>query len=500
LESIRYVDERTFDDLSVEQFTTEMDDFVAAGSALVRRVQNLEPGHDDANARLLPFIAAHSLSSDMAAIYDEVHRTGEQRYAHEVPPGFGDGGTKAANDSEDDDNGASQQKGKKRNRFGDLIMWLEALQDCRAAACEHLVILTRDNTKKDWVYNPERVLDDDGRPQLNSGLVTLPLPLLAQEARMRCPSLQSVHVISLEMFTQVVRTGLGGRVSNLIRALQSGGNARRPQRPGERAERPLADLAVPVNVTFGSADMMFEIPDDPSAGPIWRALADLKAEGWTAQNEAASTLAPLLLQMLPDQAKQMGRGVVFATNEGAFGPRELVEEILNGSSVGASFRANLLVGMLGEAYFEENGEPKKPIVHPDVTALLYDHATDADTRRAYEVAVAVPLEPFRRLYLALPGEEERSLRVELQYVGNVLQGLQVEQRELLEADAPPSRQLLTGGRAGRMSVTELLRAVAHQFVVPVRMLEVDGPTNFEVEIPDRMGFVEWGPDTGEHLR
>ena len=92
-ESLRYVDERTFDDMSLEQFTNAVNDAVATLEDLTKRAERIEPGHDDANARLLPFIANHSLASNMVEIYAEVHRTGETRFSHFVPPGFGDGGT-----------------------------------------------------------------------------------------------------------------------------------------------------------------------------------------------------------------------------------------------------------------------------------------------------------------------------------------------------------------------------------------------------------------------
>lgn len=499
-ESLRYVDARTFDDMSANQFTADVDALIVAADALTRRTERLQPAHDDANARLLPFIANHSLSSDMSLIYDEISRTGEQRYAHEVPPGFKDGGTKESTAEEESEGVSPQQKGKKRNRFGDLIMWLEALQDCKAGECEHLIVLTRDNEKGDWVYNPKLVLEDDGRTVNNAGLVTLPLPLLEQEARQRCPTLQGVHVISLEMFTQVVRASFGGRVSNLIGALQSETTPRRPARPAERPDRaPVAGSAA-AQVTFGSADMMFEPSEDQTAMPIWQQIAGLRAEGWTAQNEAADALAALLPQASPDEAKQIGRGIVAATNEDALGPLELAEEVLADPQARADLRANLLVGMLAETYFGEEGEPKKPRAHPEITASLFAHASDADTRQAYDVTVGAPLDPLRRAYFALPGEEPRKLRVEVQLNGNTLQGLQIEGREVLEQDAPGSRQIVTGGRASSMGVIELIKSVADAFVVPVEMLEVDGPTNYEVELPERLGFADWGPESGEQLR
>jgi len=499
-DSLRYVDERTFDDMSAEQFTTEVDSLIAAADALTRRTERLEPAHDDANARLLPFIASHSVSSDMPMIYDEVTRTGEQRYAHEVPPGFRDGGTKEPSGDDDVEGAPAQLKGKKRNRFGDLIMWLESLQDCKTHACEHLVVLTRDNTKGDWVYNPRLVMDDEGRTVNNGGLLTLPLPLLTQEARQRCETLQSVHVISLEMFTQIVRASFGGRVSNLIRALQAGTATRRPARPAERPHRNPPDGQTAAAVAFGSGDMMFEPSDDQAGTPTWQHIADLRAEGWTAKNEAATALAEILPQASADEAKQIGRGIVAATNEDALGPLELAEELLADPDASAEVRANLLVGMLAETYFGEEGEPKKPRAHPEITASLFAHASDADTRRAYEVTVGAPLEPLRRAYFALPGEELRKLRIEVQLSGSTLQGLQIEGREVLEQDAPGSRQIVTGGRGASMGIIDLVKAVADAFVVPVDMLEVDGPTNYDVDLPERLGFVDWGPETGEQLR
>lgn len=499
-DSLRYVDARTFEDISADEFTADVDALIAAADALTRRTERLQPAHDDANARLLPFIANHSLASDMPTIYDEVERTGEQRYAHEVPPGFKDGGLKEPTAEENAQGSSPQMKGKKRNRFGDLIMWLEMLQECNATDCEHLVVLTRDNAKGDWVYNPKLVRDDDGRTVNNAGLVTLPLPLLAQEARRRCPTLQTAHVISLEMFTQIVRASFGGRVSNLIRALQSDTAPRRPTRPTERPDRAAALEGESATVTFGSGDMMFEPRDEQAAKPIWRQIWGLRSEGWAAQNEAADALAELLPNATPDEAKQVGRGIVAATNEDALGPLELVEEVLADPEASAAVRANLLVGMLAETYFNEEGEPKKPRAHPGITASLFAHAADADTRQAYEVTVGAPLEPLRRMYFVLPGEEPRKLRVEVQSVGRNLQGLQIEGREVLETDARGSRQIVTGGKAAVMGINELIRAVADEFVVPEEILEVDGPTNFEIELPERLGFIDWGPETGEQLR
>lgn len=504
-ESLRYVDERTWDDIGVDQFTRELEEAVIKVEALTRRVERIEPGHDDANARLLPFIAGHTLSSDMASIYEEVARTGELRFAHEVPPGFADGGSRTAMNEGVEEESSLQAKGKKRNRYGDLIMWLEALQDCASGEgdepeAKHLVILTRDNSKKDWVYNPERVADEDGKLLQNGGLVTLPLPLLVQEAKQRCPTLESVHTLSLEMFTQVARMAFGARLGNLIRALQSSSRQARVA----RAATPRPELSQApegeVDVSFSSLDMMFEPAPEERDSPVWANIAGLRAEGWTIPNEAAGALVEVTPTASPDQLKQMGRGIVAASNEDALEPADLANAILNNAEIAPSVRANLLVGMLGETYFDEDGEAKKPEASPDIVSALFAHASDPDTRRAFEITIDERLQPVRRLYLALPGEPERKIRLEIQLNQSVLVGAQADGRELLEDNAPESRRLAIARSSSALSVADLVAAIAREFVVPVDVLEVDGPTNFEIEIPERMGFIAWGPTTGEQLR
>jgi hypothetical protein len=499
-ESLRYVDEGTFDNVGVDEFTKDFDEAVASVETLMKMVERIEPGHDDANALLLPFIANHALSSDMRDIYAEVAETGETRYVHEVPPGFADGGVRTVPVMGAEEEDQLQLKGKKRNRFGDLIMWLEALQDCAEDTATHLMILTRDNTKKDWVYNPERVKGDDGKLQQNGGLITLPLPLLVQEAVARCPSLDGVHVLSLEMFTQVARTALGARVDNLVRALQAQSSPVRAQRAGAARPERAAPTDGQLDVSFSSLDMIYEPPQEEQDDPIWANIEQLRAEGWTAQNEAAVALEDLALNATPDQLKQIGRGIIAASNEAALEPVNLANSLLNNPNASAEVRANLLVGMLAETYFNEDGEAVKPVAIPEITTALFAHAADADTKRAYEVTIDEPLAPIRRLYLALPGENERKISLEIQLNQSTLVGTQADGKELLEANAPESRRMAIAGRKGGAAVADLVGAIAREFVLPAALFEIVGPSNFEIEIPERMGFIAWGPTTGEHLR
>lgn len=498
-ESLRYVDERTFDDMTHEEYSRAVDTVVADVVALMRKAERIVPEHGAVNGRLLPFIERHTLASDMPAIYDEVRRTGETRFSHEVPPGFADGGQRptAEIDGEAEEGGVRRQ-GKVRNRYGDLIMWLEALQDCVGADVDHLVILTRDNSKRDWAYKPERVLDDDGRPQQNGGLVTLPLPLLVQEARVRCARDLDVHVMSLEMFTQVRRTSFGARVGNLVRALQ-------PQLPSRRSTS-RADHATEAagsgesRVDFGSRDMMYEPTAEEASQPVWRSIAALRAEGWTVRNAAAAALTDLIADARPTALKQIGRGIVAAARDDAIGPIDLASQTLENDELGIDARANVLSGMLGETYLDDRGEPVKPMSHPTVTELLFAYAIETGLRSAYTAVLEGALGPVRRLYLALPNEDDRRIRIEIDVQEGMLLGLRGNGVELIERDSPTHRRLPVEGGSVRLTADELLQLVAREFVVPSSMLVLDGPLGHPVAIPERMGFVNWGPLTGRQLR
>ncbi|NKM42084.1 hypothetical protein GFL68_28245 [Rhizobium laguerreae] len=497
--SLRYVDERTFSDLSVEEYTNALEAAVTNLEQLVRRVEKIEPSHDAASARLIPFITDRALNSDMAGIYAEIQETGEARYTHEVPPGFGDGGTRNSQDGDDESDDAPVMKGKKRNRYGDLITWLEVLGDCQSSAAEHLIVLTRDNTKKDWAHNPERVTGDDGKLQLNGGLITLPLPMLVQEAKRRCNTVKAVHVISLELFTQIMRVSFGARVGNLARALQASSKSSRSAGPVDTASARAPQSAEGIGeLRFGSVDMMFEPSEQEASLPIWQVLSDLKSDGWTIQNAAASRLPELIANASDVELKQIGRGLMSASNEDALGPVEMAVQIVEDNTLDPHTKANVIIGLLAETYFDENGEPKKPVAHPDIVASLFAHGNDAITRRAFEIVVSERLAPVKRLYLALPGEDVTDIRIEVITRAGQLVGIQANDKELLENNVPPTRQLPTAGAT--IPLNEVLGALAREFVVPGELLKVEGPSNFEVTIPERMGFLAWGPNTGEQLR
>lgn len=492
--ALRFVDDKTVEEMTKIEYQKQLDQALQAVTKLADRVAHHEPGSDVTTARLMPFIEGKRLNSDLTKILDVVERTGAARVAHSVPPGFADTGVPDNNTTEDR---PARTKGKARNQFGDLINWLEALDDCLARESEQLVFITADVKKDDWVFVPDRIMDDQGRPQKNAGLVTLPLPLLVHEAHKTCPKLKGLHIVSLEMFAHVLQRYLRMPVPNLAAAIQAlDEDEPSPARPTVVP----AEAAVPDELdtppTFASSDMNygFQRGDDIDA-----LLNLLNVEGWRAQNQAVRDIEPLIHRAVRDQLVQIGRGLAGAANDGALEPVELLRRIFADPAAKIGVRSNTLVGVLAQIYIADTGELQKPVSHPELTAFIYDHEKDQALAAAY-AAVLERVEPQRKTYLGVPTDHADEIHLVFTLEGKRLSALSTNGHPLLEADAPQSRALRRLGPATTWSVAELVSELAREFVVPPAILLPDIPNTMRLQIPENTGYVRWGPNTGAPLR
>ena len=496
-EALRYVDDDTLSDLSKAEYQAQLDTALKGVRDLARRVASHEPKSDTTTARLMPFIEAHRLNSDIDSILETVGRTAATRIIHSIPPGFADSQGAVGDDN---DELPRPKKGKQINPHGDLIIWFETLQDCAAKGVEQLVIITRDTTKGDWVYVPAKVRDEQGRPQENAGQVTMPSPLLVHEALRSCPRLRRLHVVSLEMFAHVLQRNLRVAVPNLAAALQAGDEE--PRRGSinttefsEGAVGHVADEAGD-EPTFGSADMTYDFPRGDEIDELLRSLS---VEGWRVQNQAVRQIEPLLGKASRDQLVQIGRGLAGAANDGALEPIDLIRRVFGNTNLSRSVRSGILIGVLAQIYVAESGEPKKPKAHPDLISLIYDHERDAQLESAY-TAVLKRLTAQRRTYLGLPTDHVSPVPLEVTLEGKRIRAVKAFGNHLLEEDAPATRALRLMGQEAFLTADELLAELSREFVVPVGILSSDIAGAMQLQLPENIGYVPWGPNTGAVLR
>ncbi len=496
-EALRYVDDDTLKDLAKSKYQEQLDEAIEAVTKLIDKVSGHEPKADATTAKLMPFIETRRLKSDLTAIFETVALTGDMRHEHTIPPGFADAALAKREDGRDEDTPA-KIKGKQKNAHGDLIIWLEILENCRGSSAEQLVVITKDTTKGDWAYEPKKILDDKGRPQNNDGLVTLPLPLLMHEAVQTCPTLLGVHIVSVEMLTHVLQKVMKVAVGNLAAALQAGEDDQSGQPPpiAEAADAVTAEPGTRAPLSFSSSDMSYDYPHGDDIDNLIQAL---NVEGWKAQNAAVRQLKPVLARATRDQRVQIGRGLVVAANDNATQSVEFLRRLLNDDTVSADIRGDVLIGVMAAIYIAETGEPKKPEASMALTELIFDFETIPHLAVAYD-AVLERLKAQRRKYLALPKDHPTTIPLDMALEGAQLRGASVAGYRLLEEDAPPTRLMHRSGRDLTMTAEELVAEIATQFAVPAKLLATDLAQSFQIVVPTHLGYVSWGPTTGTILR
>lgn len=494
-ETTRYIDDSALGGASKDDYQRELGEALDGVIDKINKVAQHEPKIDQTTDRLLPFIEAHRVPSQMRSIFDEVARTAPFRTLHRIPPGFGDAPLPTGEEA-DAEPERPKSKGKGVNPNGDLIIWFEVLEDCVRSNAEHLVIVTKDTQKGDLVYFPKKVRDGAGRLQDNRTGITLPQPLLVQEAMEVCPSLKSVSVISVEVLASIWTTQ-NFDVARLAAALQAEGEDAEQSRDGEETPAhgaPPGDQAY--TAEFKSADLSFEPTDEDDIG---RLLLDLGVDGWKSQNQAARRLEPMLGSLDRDQRIYVGRELAAATFAGAVGPAELFDRVLTNDAAPTPLRSDLLIGVLAQTYIDDGGEPKKPAAARAIAEALYRHRGKPELADAY-AAVLARLHPLRREYLALPEDGEIKIPLDIALQGTRLINVTAADVPLLEEAAPAGRALQRSGNDAELTIKELLELLAKEFVVPVSALQADLPEDARITVPEHLGFVAWGPQTGNQLR
>jgi hypothetical protein len=491
-ETRRFVDDSSITQpqpMSREEFQTELERAQTELLKLAKMVANHQRDPDQTSGALIPFINERVLKSDLPKILGLVQRYAELRYAHKIPPGWADGGTDAE----------GQQKGKKFNRYGDVIIWFEILESIAKSQLEHLIIITRD-VKEDWVYKPKRLNNEKGQPVANVS-VTLADPLLVHEATRHCESLKTVHILSLDAFAQVLNNKLGQPVTLLLSALQTSDTTVPPKRSMDASDAAIPKVeAEGVDVSFNPDDLNYEPSRDNALDKV---ILELAVEDFRVQNLAVKALSTIIGNGTAKQLMILGRALTLAATSGARDPSDYLREVLSDTDASIRLRRNVLVGVLAAIYLSDNGELKKPSAPPELTSTLFSLRRDASLTPAYEI-ICTRMQSQSRQYLALPTDPETKIVLEFLIDRDrpdlpILRGVLSGGHKLTEEDAPPTRRMTRLARA-QESVANMLQRIAAEFAVPVEWLMTDEVMAQDFGLPDNFGFVRWGPNTGVDLR
>lgn len=304
----------------------------------------------------------------------------------------------------------------------------------------------------------------------------------------------------MEMFAHVLQRNLRVAVPNLAAAIQAGDDeAKRSTIPQSDVSPSAVRVVVQDAATepvFGSGDMAYDFPDGDEIDELLRSLS---VEGWKAQNQAVRSIEPLLINAKRDQLVQIGRGLAAAANDGAVEPLDLLRRVFDENSHSPAIRSGILIGVLAEMFVAEGGEPKKPFAHPELVQLIYDNEVKQDLHASYS-AVLARLAAQRRAYLGLPMDHATPVALEITLEGRRIRALKAFGNHLLEEDARATRALRRTGQETSLTVGDLMAEISREFAVPAAMLAPDVPGGMQVQLPENIGYVPWGPNTGVLLR
>lgn len=453
-------------------------------SKVVANVQQMDSVVDD----VIAFVNDHMLDTDINSIIRSLGPTGEFRYSHLMPPGYHDK--------------------KDENRFGDLVIWEELLEDIRVeAGTEQLngVLISRDE-KTDWVSSAPLIQADDKPPQKsNRDLdldVTLAHPLLVHEFVRRARG-DSLYVVSPSFLASALdygarRAGRSSTVSSWLAASHRpdlldrlAGSDLSTVTPADSSLPPQQTTAAPItqgDYTYSSAVALMQLPIATEVKAYLEAPPHDQSslfQSWWDQL-LSETMNPEHFGRLLAELSLMGRTELLtrlpATLEEL---RKVVSPIvLNGIALGA----------VAPAYFNGYGEARRQ-PRKDLGAVALILERDPQLSPAF-VVLAEFLKGSDIELPYVPGSGQDKVRFSVdaaEAVGGVrtLRDVRVGNEPVLTDELPEesSRRLSTllgHERADGCSGQELRGLLSKEFLVPIELLSTEY---------DRKRFT-WLPDAG----
>ncbi len=329
-----------------------------------------------ATDEIIEFVNDHTLNTDIIKTVNILEKTGDFRYSHLIPPGYHDK--------------------KNENRFGDVIIWEEILEDIgigEESERRHGVLVSRDD-KTDWVSSAPLVKAGSAQEKSNRDLgldVTRAHPLLVHEfeGRAKGGRLYVVHPSFLASALDYAsrKSGTASAVSNWLAAAYRPDllprlaaadlpiavrDASAPANPGEKqqAQAPVTPPSADTSYSYPSAAELMKLPttDEVSsylqATPLGRptlvqAWLDELKSGAFATERFGRVLAELSLRGLNEWLTRLP---------------SVIEELK--SKVSLPALNGIVLGATTPAYFDRYGEAlRQPRKELGAVALLLERET-----------------------------------------------------------------------------------------------------------------------------
>jgi hypothetical protein len=355
------------------------------------------------------------IQSDLEWILTNIAELGQVRYNHRLPPGFED-------------------EKKELNLFGDLILWFEILEFCKAKNTKKGILITNDN-KKDWVYAPSRIYDNSRLLPNKKPLFKIVDPRLVYEFKSYTGS-EEFHIINFESLTHILINKSKGGFIELAKALQIATLQESEVAEESRDEKEDVTIenssgeskSLDGELTKGSeneiyseyalADSNFPINDSTVAS---KTIENLKSYNWYIQNPAIEMFLKLDYseikesQNVKDKLFVIGRNIYQSACGGSGVAIRTIENLKSIFTKYPDFVVNhLYSGMLYEIYFNSKNKFRENNFKATFINQILDLQDELRLKDSIDF-IDRSLQPFKDKLVILPSQNPEKVKVAIDY-------------------------------------------------------------------------------------
>jgi predicted nucleic acid-binding protein len=368
------------------------------------------------------------LESDLKKVIKTTRNEGKFRFNHRIPPGFED-------------------KEKDLNSFGDLIIWNEILNFCNSKNVKKGILITND-LKKDWVYAPNRLIENTSKTSLTNKHFKIVDPRLVYEFKSKTGS-EDFHIISFDTLVQILLQKTNLNFIELAKALQI--ESVKESKEGKSKKNGETDIEEDIlktddnkvsKSTETNENQQEEIEGTQELNYEETALADrdfplndssfltetitkLKSYNWYVQNPAIDKLLDYpeskIEKNIGNKNKLfvLGRNIYQAAQGGSASASDYIYRLRSIFTKYSDFyTSHLFTGMLYEVYFDSSNTFREYMLKSNFIDELYALEDNSRLRHSFDKIVEF-LEPHTQHLLYLPHQEGEGIEIVIETKGEV---------------------------------------------------------------------------------
>lgn len=488
--------------------------------------------------QLLPVFNMLALDTDIFAGLASLRDAYEARAEIRMPPGYKDAKKGKASEAGNQAAGAPALAGA--NRFGDLAIWEEILGFVGDAdpVVETVIIITHD-TKPDWSYTPQKIIDSDGHTKPNpdgAAQLTVAQPLLVHELKTRTPA-TALYIVTIPQLAVIANANyeeVGFKFTQLARAVQVeaeeedqlppdeeadvAGESGEPEIEADDANQAAEDPVVadeePVAVAtpVGGADIGLFLADPPAValadgtytidptGPaeFEATIKGLRSHNWYLQNPAVRDGMILLAggKATLLQAFIFGRNLYQAAVGTAADAMRTLEDLTPALGETPADLANAVyAGALFELYFDGEGSLRYVPKDDQIGPLLRHQSTEF---LAPAIAfIRARLEGANARLMAVPSTQPVLRHLTLTFNGDdAIAGIMLGDFALT---APyDDADIGASPLPEKVRLAKLRTLISGYFSVPEYQLDLQPAFDDVRQIAD-LRFIDWNPIDGPDM-